>query len=96
MSQLSHLFFFHLSHLLLSSYSPITCGIAVDEDFCFNYTAGVWKDINKSEDIDHDVEVVGWGEDERGVKYWVREYNDVPFEIWLLFFFLARLPLSAY
>jgi len=50
---------------------PITCGIAVDDEFCFKYTKGVWHDKNNSSDIDHDVEVLGWGEDVDGTKYWL-------------------------
>lgn len=49
---------------------PIACGIAVDDDFCFNYKGGVWEDKNNSTDVDHDVEVVGWGEDDGG-KFWI-------------------------
>ncbi len=35
------------------------------------YRSGIWKDYSNStiSDIDHDVEVVGWGE-ENGVKFW--------------------------
>lgn len=53
----------------IAARGPITCGIAVDDDFCFRYTGGVWHDRNNSTDIDHDVEVTGWGE-ENGEKYW--------------------------
>lgn len=35
------------------------------------YRSGIWKDDSNStvEDIDHDVEVVGWGEED-GIKFW--------------------------
>ena len=38
--------------------------------FC-RYRSGIWKDYSNStiSDIDHDVEVVGWGEED-GVKFW--------------------------
>lgn len=49
---------------------PIVCGIACPENFTYNYHAGVWKDDKKDKDVDHDVEVVGWGE-ENGTKYWL-------------------------
>ena len=35
------------------------------------YRSGIWRDHSNAtiEDIDHDVEVVGWGEED-GVKFW--------------------------
>ena len=48
---------------------PITCGIACSPEFDKNYSAGVFEDKTNFLDIDHDVEVVGWGE-ENGQKYW--------------------------
>jgi hypothetical protein len=38
---------------------------------CDRYRSGIWKDDSNStiEDIDHDVEIVGWGEED-GVKFW--------------------------
>lgn len=38
---------------------PITCGVAVPDDFCFGYTGGVWHDKTNSSDIDHDVVITG-------------------------------------
>uniref|UniRef100_K3XA35 Peptidase C1A papain C-terminal domain-containing protein n=1 Tax=Globisporangium ultimum (strain ATCC 200006 / CBS 805.95 / DAOM BR144) TaxID=431595 RepID=K3XA35_GLOUD len=48
---------------------PITCGIACSDGFTFNYSAGIFEDKTNFTDIDHDVEIVGWGEED-GVKYW--------------------------
>lgn len=52
-------------------YGPITCGVATDSEFAFNYVGGVWKKGKDNDDIDHDVEVVGWGEDKEEGKYWI-------------------------
>lgn len=49
---------------------PITCGMACPDDFVWNYKGGVYKDKSKDTELDHDVEVVGWGE-EKGVPYWI-------------------------
>lgn len=48
---------------------PITCGIACNEAFSWNYSAGIMNDTTGFMELDHDVEIVGWGE-ENGVKYW--------------------------
>lgn len=48
---------------------PITCGIAVTQAL-LNYTGGIFIDNTNNTDIDHDISVVGYGE-ENGVKYWV-------------------------
>nr|AIG56166.1 secreted protein [Achlya hypogyna] len=48
---------------------PITCGIACSDGFSYNYSAGIFNDTTGFMDIDHDVEIVGWGE-ENGVKFW--------------------------
>lgn len=48
---------------------PITCSIACPDDFIFNYTGGVYTDMNNSTDVDHDVEVVGWGHED-GKEFW--------------------------
>merc|ERR1719251_644563 len=45
---------------------PIACNFATDHDFMLNYAHGVTQD-----DIDHVMEVAGWGETEAGQKYWV-------------------------
>ncbi|TMW56438.1 hypothetical protein Poli38472_006448 [Pythium oligandrum] len=48
---------------------PITCGIACSNEFTYEYKAGIFEDTTGFMDIDHDVEIVGWGEED-GVKYW--------------------------
>ena len=48
---------------------PITCSIACPDDFVWNYTGGVYTDVNNSTDVDHDVEVVGWGHED-GKDFW--------------------------
>lgn len=47
---------------------PIVCSIAADAPFTYGYRGGVYDGAN-STDVDHNVEVVGWGE-EGGVPYW--------------------------
>lgn len=48
---------------------PITCSIACPDDFIWNYTGGVYTDKHNSTDVDHDVEVVGWGHED-GKDFW--------------------------
>lgn len=63
----------------IHSRGPITCEMAADLRFLFNYssvvksTEGVYTDpIPHGEDeIDHDVSVTGWGVTASGVKYWI-------------------------
>lgn len=51
---------------------PIVCSFATSDEFDFHYHGGIWNKPNK--DIDHDVEIVGWGTEinENGDKtpYW--------------------------
>lgn len=49
---------------------PITCSIATPDDMVYNFRGGILrkKDYSKSE-VDHDVEVVGWGEED-GTPFW--------------------------
>lgn len=49
---------------------PVTCGFASIEDFDYNYIGGIYNDVTNATAINHDVEVVGWGED-KGIKYWI-------------------------
>ncbi|KDO31540.1 hypothetical protein SPRG_22117 [Saprolegnia parasitica CBS 223.65] len=48
---------------------PITCGIACSDGFSYNYSAGIFNDTTGFMDVDHDVEIVGYGEED-GVKFW--------------------------
>ncbi|PSC75212.1 Cathepsin Z isoform A [Micractinium conductrix] len=51
---------------------PITCSMATYEGFDYGYHRGVAThnpNMTASE-VDHDVEVVGWGETDDGVKFW--------------------------
>lgn len=53
---------------------PIVCSIATPEEFIYGYkndvNHGIYVDKNNSSDVDHDVEVVGWGES-HGTPYWI-------------------------
>ena len=51
---------------------PITCGIATPVDFTYGYHGGVYHDPKNytRDSVDHDVEVVGWGE-EAGQPVWI-------------------------
>lgn len=48
---------------------PITCAIAVTQAL-INYTGGIFEDKTGRLELDHDISVTGWGEED-GVKYWV-------------------------
>eukprot|EP00123_Amoebidium_parasiticum_P014802 comp22649_c1_seq2/m.34910 comp22649_c1_seq2/g.34910 ORF comp22649_c1_seq2/g.34910 comp22649_c1_seq2/m.34910 type:complete len:338 (-) comp22649_c1_seq2:490-1503(-) len=50
---------------------PITCGVISYDDLNFNYRGGVWRGKTNETEIDHDVEIVGWGENEKEGKFWV-------------------------
>ena len=47
---------------------PIVCAAACDSDFMYAYRGGVYEGKNETE-VDHNMEVVGWGVED-GVKYW--------------------------
>ncbi|RHY29485.1 hypothetical protein DYB32_005100 [Aphanomyces invadans] len=49
---------------------PVVCGVAVTKEF-LDYTGGIIDDKTGATDIDHDISIVGWGEDEHGTPYWV-------------------------
>lgn len=49
---------------------PIVCSCATPMEFVYNYHSGVYVDTTNSSDVDHNIEVVGWGE-ENGLKYWL-------------------------
>ena len=48
---------------------PITCEIAVT-DKLINYTSGIFVDKTGRKELDHDISITGWGE-ENGTKYWI-------------------------
>lgn len=49
---------------------PITCAMAVTDDFYKNYTGGIYIDTTGTTDLDHDISIYGWGV-ENGTAYWV-------------------------
>jgi hypothetical protein len=49
---------------------PITCGISVPDSLLHGYTGGIYEDTTGDTNIDHEVAVVGYGE-ENGVEYWL-------------------------
>jgi len=48
---------------------PITCGMVCPDEFVYGYDGGIYRYKGNETDMDHDVEIVGWGE-ENGIKYW--------------------------
>ena len=51
---------------------PITCGFASTDDFDYNYQGGIYIDTTNATDMNHDVEVVGWGYNvEDDIPYWI-------------------------
>ena len=47
---------------------PIVCSISTPDDFVYAYRGGVYIDTDANatrDDVDHDIEVVGWGTEER-------------------------------
>jgi len=49
---------------------PVTCGLVCPDEFVYNYKGGIFHYRGNQSDVDHDVEVVGWGEED-GVPYWL-------------------------
>jgi cathepsin X len=50
---------------------PIVCGIDASTKF-LNYTGGIYSENLENIEIDHDISVVGWGEDATtGENYWI-------------------------
>lgn len=62
----------------LMARGPVVCGLAVSDDFAYNYRGGIYVDKLNTTEVDHDVEIVGFGEEEtvtesgerQVVKYW--------------------------
>lgn len=51
---------------------PIVCSMATPEVFDYGYHGGIAMDpFHNETEVDHDVEVVGWGETAGGQKYWL-------------------------
>ncbi len=48
---------------------PISCLMALTDDFELNYTGGIYIDKTGRKSFDHVVSIVGWGE-ENGIPYW--------------------------
>jgi len=48
---------------------PITCAISVTQALV-NYTSGIFNDSTGRKELDHDISVTGWGEED-DVKYWI-------------------------
>ncbi|KDD75147.1 papain family cysteine protease [Helicosporidium sp. ATCC 50920] len=55
----------------IKSRGPLVCSMATPTVFDYGYHAGVARDPTNATEVDHDVEVVGWGEEENGLKYWL-------------------------
>jgi len=48
---------------------PVTCGLVCPDEFVYGYQGGIYHYRGNETDVDHDVEVVGWGEED-GVPFW--------------------------
>ena len=64
---------------LLFQSGPIACTIAVTEDL-ENYSGGIFVDKIGRKSEDHEITVVGWGE-EKGQKFWIIRNSQSKFEI---------------
>lgn len=53
----------------LMNRGPVVCGMTLSVHFDLKYKGGIFKH-NTSGEVNHDIEVVGWGVD-NGVKYWL-------------------------
>ena len=51
------------------NHGPISCAIAVTDDLVA-YTGGIYTDLTNATQVNHDISVVGYGE-ENGEKFWV-------------------------
>jgi len=52
------------------TYGPVACGMATDDSFDYNYRRGVWTQGGNNTNINHDVEIVGWGSNSKQ-DYWI-------------------------
>lgn len=52
------------------SRGPIACGIMVTDDFV-KYEGGIYEEQSDYAIINHEVSVVGWGQDAAGTEYWI-------------------------
>ncbi|CAJ1393827.1 unnamed protein product [Effrenium voratum] len=58
---------------------PITCSFATDGPFMMNYSQNVLENDGvyishknyTADDVDHNMEIAGWGVSSKGIKYWV-------------------------
>lgn len=58
---------------------PIVCSFATDGPFMWHYSENVvqhegvyvFREKKNKSEVDHDMEVAGWGETPSGIKYWV-------------------------
>ncbi|KAL4539726.1 hypothetical protein Ndes2526A_g02745 [Nannochloris sp. 'desiccata'] len=56
----------------IATNGPITCSMATPEVFDYGYHSGIAMDpSHNATDVDHDVEIVGWGVSPSGTKYWI-------------------------
>lgn len=49
---------------------PISCGVDATDKF-ENYTGGIYSESKWFPMINHEIAVVGWGEDSNGEGYWI-------------------------
>ena len=55
----------------LAVHGPISCGIDATPEF-HNYKGGIYSQVlDSSAEINHEIEVVGYGVNEEGVEYWI-------------------------
>jgi len=55
----------------IATYGPISCGMQVTPGLQFNYTEGIYEEKLLVPIVNHIVSVVGYGETEDGVPYWI-------------------------
>lgn len=60
----------HLSHFLMEK-GPLVIGVAARSSVFQLYTGGVIRNWDCGTEVDHAVQLVGFGQDEDGLKYWV-------------------------